>query len=183
MRHRAKDRYRLRDDEPSTSRKPASKSSLSATGITVFVADSRQAKVFELSEPGALPRSLETIDNPFTTRHDRDLGADAPGTVMTRSRQSGSGAGIRRTALQGRRGHKQHAVSQFARQIADRVTTAANNHNRGGVVLVAAPRFLAELRGHLPKPALQRVLRELPRDLVGLSVPALQQRLAEALRP
>jgi len=126
---------------------------------------------------------LETIDNPFTTRHDRDLGADAPGTVMTRSRQSGSGAGIRRTALQGRRGHKQHAVSQFARQIADRVTTAANNHNRGGVVLVAAPRFLAELRGHLPKPALQRVLRELPRDLVGLSVPALQQRLAEALRP
>jgi len=183
VRHRAKDRYRLRDDEPSTSRKPASKNSLSATGITVFVADSRQAKVFELSEPGALPRSLETIDNPFTTRHDRDLGADAPGTVMTRSRQSGSGAGIRRTALQGRRGHKQHAVSQFARQIADRVTTAANNHNRGGVVLVAAPRFLAELRGHLPKPALQRVLRELPRDLVGLSVPALQQRLAEALRP
>lgn len=158
-------------------------SSFSAMGITVFVADSRQAKVFELSEPGALPRSLETIDNPFTARHDRDLGADAPGTVMTRSGQSGSGAGIRRTALQGRRSHKQHAVSQFARQIADRVTTAANNHNGGGVVLVAAPRFLAELRGHLPKSALQRVVRELPRDLVGLLVPALQQRLAEALRP
>ena len=50
----------------------------SATGVTVFVADSRQAKIFELSEPGALPRSLETIDNPFTARHDRDLGTDAP---------------------------------------------------------------------------------------------------------
>ncbi|MFM8479851.1 MAG: host attachment protein [Gammaproteobacteria bacterium] len=134
---------------------------LSATGITVFVADTRQAKVFELSEPGA----------------------DAPGTVMTRSGQNGSGAGVRRTALQGRRSHKQHAVSQFARQIADRVTAAANNHHGGGVVLVAAPRFLSELRSLLPKSTLQRVVRELPRDLVGLSVPALQQRLAAALRP
>lgn len=113
---------------------------LSATGITVFVADTRQAKVFELSEPGA----------------------DAPGTVMTRSGQNGSGAGVRRTALQGRRSHKQHG---------------------GGVVLVAAPRFLSELRSLLPKSTLQRVVRELPRDLVGLSVPALQQRLAAALRP
>lgn len=156
---------------------------LSATGITVFVADTRQAKVFELSEPGALPRSLETIANPFTAHHDRDLGADAPGTVMTRSGQNGSGAGVRRTALQGRRSHKQHAVSQFARQIADRVTAAANNHHGGGVVLVAAPRFLSELRSHLPKSTLQRVVRELPRDLVGLPVPALQQRLAAALRP
>jgi protein required for attachment to host cells len=154
----------------------------SATGVTVFVADSRQAKIFELSEPGALPRSLETIDNPFTARHDRDLGTDAPGTVMARSGQHGSGAGMRRTALQPRRSHKQHAVSQFARQLADRVTTAANNHDGGGVILVAAPRFLAELRGHLPKSTLQRVVRELPRDLVGLSAPALQRRLAEALR-
>jgi len=83
---------------------------------------------------------------------------------------------MRRTALQPRRSHKQHAVNQFARQLADRVTTAANNHDGGGVILVAAPRFLAELRGHLPKSTLQRVVRELPRDLVGLSAPALQRR-------
>lgn len=122
------------------------------------------------------------IDHPFPARHDRDLGVDVPGTVMARSGQSGSGSGIRHTAPQGRRGYKHHAVSRFAHWIADCVTTAANNHNGGGVVLLTAPRFLAELRGHLTKSALQRVVRELPRDLVGLSVPALQQRLAEALR-
>lgn len=151
--------------------------------VTVFVADTRQAKVFELSEPGAVPRSLETLENSFTGRHDRDIGADAPGSVMTRSGQRGSGAGARRTALQARRSHKQHAVTQFARQIAERVTQAAGDHDGGGVVLIAAPRFLAELRGQLPKSALRKIIREVPRDLVSLPTPALKQRLAEALRP
>ena len=153
------------------------------TGFTVFVADTRQAKVFELSEPGAAPRPLETLENSHTGRHDRDIGTDAPGSVMSRSGERGGGAGVRRTSLQPRRSHKQHAVEQFARELAERVTKAALNSGGNGVVLIAAPRFLAELRGHLPKSTLRKVVREVPRDLIGLPPLALQQRLAEALRP
>lgn len=153
------------------------------TGFVVFVADSRHATIFELEEAGAPPRALETLTNPYTARHDRDLGADAPGSVILRTGQRGSGAGARRTTLHARRSHKQHAVEQFARQLAERVTVAARHGNSRGLVLVAAPRLLAEVRDHLPKEARQHIVREVPRDLAGLPLLALQQRLAEALRP
>jgi len=153
------------------------------SGYTIFVADTRHATVFELSQPGAPPRALETLQNPFTARHDRDLGADAPGSVVMRAARGGGGAGSRRTSLQARRSHKQHAVEQFARQLAERIAIAARDGNSRGLVLVAAPRFLAEVRSHLPKSAQQHIVREVPRDLAGLPSLALQQRLAEALQP
>jgi len=152
------------------------------TGFVVFVADTRHATVFELTEPGATPRAIETLTNLYTGKHDRDLGSDAPGSVLMRAGQRGGGAGTRRTSLQARRSHKQHAVGQFARQLAERVAAAARNGNSRGLVLVAAPRFLAEVREHLPKDARQHIVREVPRDLAGLPTIALQQRLAEALR-
>ncbi len=153
------------------------------SGYTVFVADTRHATVFELSQPGATPRALETLENSFTARHDRDLGADAPGSVVMRASRGGAGAGSRRTGLQARRSHKQHAVEQFARQLAERITIAARDNDGRGLVLVAAPRFLAEVRSHLPKSAQQHIVREVPRDLAGLPSSALQHRLAEALQP
>jgi protein required for attachment to host cells len=153
------------------------------SGYTVFVADTRHATVFELSQPGAAPRALETLENSFTGPHDRDLGADAPGRMAMRSGRLGGGAGTRRTSLQARRSHKQHAVEQFARQLAERITMAARENNGRGLVLVAAPRFLAEVRSHLPKSTQQHIVREVPRDLVGLPSLALQHRLSEALQP
>lgn len=149
----------------------------------VFVADTRHATVFELSQPGAPPRALETLENSFTARHDRDLGADAPGSVVMRAGRGEGGGGARRTSLHARRSHKQHAVEQFARQLAERITVAAREGNGRGLVLVAAPRFLAEVRSRLPKSAQQHIVREVPRDLAGLPSMALQQRLAEALLP
>jgi len=59
------------------------------SGYTIFVADTRHATVFELSQPSAPPRVLETLQNPFTARHDRDLGADAPGSVVMRAARGG----------------------------------------------------------------------------------------------
>jgi protein required for attachment to host cells len=48
--------------------------------------------------------------------------------------------------------------------------------------LVAAPRFLAEMRGHLPKSAQRHVVHELPRDLVDLPIDQLRTRLLDALQ-
>ena len=150
-------------------------------GYTVFVADTRLAKLFELSEAGGRPKQFDTIENTYTAKHDRDLGADAPGSVMRRT-GSGKGAGAQRTALQPRASHKQHAVEQFARQLARRIGGAARDRDSLGVVLVAAPRFLAVVRGHLSKTAQKRVVRELPRDLIDLPVLELRRRLTAAMR-
>ena len=99
-----------------------------------------------------------------------------------RTGSRGGGAGGRRTALQARRTHKQHATEQFARQLAERVASAAHNGHGGGIVLVAAPRLLSEIRGRLPKSAQTHVVGELPRDLIDLPISELRQRLIEVLR-
>lgn len=147
-------------------------------GYRVLVADTRHAKLFDLDGPDAELKHLDSIENPYTAKHDRDLGSDAPGRVMTRS-----GNGVRRTALQPRRDHKQHAVTQFARLLADRVTEEVRANRIDGVVMVAAPRFLSELQAQLPGDARRRVVRELRRDLVDAPRLDLQRRVAAAVRP
>ena len=153
------------------------------SALTVVVADTRHAKLFELIAPEHSLRPLETLQNEFTARHDTDLGADAPGRVMFRSGGRGGGAGGRRTALQAKQTHKQHATQRFAKQLAEKITLTARNGQGSGVVLVAAPRFLAELRDHLPKSAQRHIVHEMPRDLVDLPVEQLRNRLLAALRP
>lgn len=152
------------------------------TALTVVVADTRRAKMFELSGPERVLRPLATLQNEFTARHEADLGADAPGHMMFRNGSRGSGAGSRRTALQAKQTHKQHAVQRFAKQLAEQIARAAHNGHGGGVMLVAAPRFLAEMRDHLPKSAQGHIVHELPRDLVDLPVDLLRTRLLDALQ-
>ena len=148
--------------------------------FTVFVADTRHAKVYELGGPRLTMRAIETLENTFTGKHERDLGSDAPGHVLSRAGARGAGAGGRRTALQPRSTHKQHATRQFARQLAKRIAGAIATGD--GVVLVAAPRFLAELQEHLSKSAKQHIVREVRRDLIDLPASELRRRVVEALR-
>ncbi len=152
------------------------------SGYKVFVLDTQVAKIFDLPEVGAPPKLVETVENAFTGKHDRDLGTDAPGRVMQRTGQTG-GKGAQRTALQPRATHKQHATEQFARQLAKHIGVAARDKTSHGVVLVAAPRFLAAVRAGLTKTAQKQVVREIPRDLVGLSKLELRRRLTAAMRP
>jgi protein required for attachment to host cells len=147
-------------------------------GYRVLVADTAHAKFFELDSPGGSLRHMESLANPYTGKHDRDLGADAPGRVMSRQ-----GDCARRTALQPRRAPKQHAMEQFARILAERLTTDAHAHPHDRFVLVIAPRFLSEVRERLPDMVRQRVIRELKRDLVDMPRLELQTRVATAIRP
>ena len=144
----------------------------------ILVADTAHAKLFTLEAPGEPMRHLESLANPYTGKHDRDIGADAPGHSMSRQ-----GDSVRRTALQARSSHKQHATAQFARLLAERLTAEAHAHFDDRFVLVIAPRFLAEVRARLPAAVQQRVARELKRDLVDAPRLELQARVAAAIRP
>jgi protein required for attachment to host cells len=148
------------------------------SGYRIVVADSAHAKLFMLEAPGAPMTHLASIANPFTGKHDRDLGTDAPGRSMSRA-----GNGVRRTALQPRRSHKQHAVGQFARLLADRIQDDAKRDRDDLFVLVIAPRFLAEVRTHLSASLQRRIVREVKRDLVDAPRGDLKARVAAAIRP
>lgn len=147
-------------------------------GYRVLVADTRHAKLFDLESPGAELRHLDSIENPYTGKHDQDLGSDAAGQMMSRA-----GNSVRRAALHSRRSHKQHAVTQFARLLADRMTEEVRANRIDGVVMVAAPRFMSELQAQLPQDTRKRVVRELRRDLVDAPRLDLQQRVSALVRP
>jgi protein required for attachment to host cells len=144
----------------------------------ILVADTAHAKFFTLEAPGGPMKHLGSLANPYTGKHDRDLGTDAPGRSMSRA-----GNGVRRTALQPRRSHKQHAVGQFARLLADRIKDDAKRDRDDLFVLVIAPRFLTEVRAHLPASLQRRIVREVKRDLVDMPRGDLRARVATALRP
>lgn len=148
------------------------------SGYRIVVADTTRAKLFMLEKPGEPLRHLGSLTNPYTGKHDRDIGADAPGRVMTRA-----GNGARRTALQPRRSHKQHATEQFARLLAERIKQDAKVDPHDLFMLVIAPRFLAEVREQLPATLQRRIVREVKRDLVDIPRGELRARVTSALRP
>ncbi|MFO1425740.1 MAG: host attachment protein [Steroidobacteraceae bacterium] len=127
-------------------------------GYRVIVADTAQAVMYELEAPGAPLRETGRLDNPAGHQHERDLGSGKPGRVMNR-------LGTRHS-LQGRRTHKQHETEHFARLVAKSAATDARSAGCDGLVLVAAPRFLAEVKAVMPQAALKRVRAEIRRNLV-----------------
>ena len=134
--------------------------------VRVIVADSMRADLYDLTEPRGALQAMNTIVNELSGKHERDLGRAAPGRMM--------GSGEPRTALQPRHTHKEHATDQFARQLARTVATQGRAPGVDGVVLVAAPRFLAVLKSHLSKVAAARVIGEVRRDLVDVPKLALR---------
>lgn len=126
---------------------------------------------------GAPLKKTGTLANPYTASFDRELGTDAPGRQMVRS-----ATGKRRTTLDSHSSHKTHATTQFARLLAQSVAHEARLNHGDGLVLIAAPRFLAELRSQLPGFTRRRVISEVPRDLVDLPRLELQKRVEKAVR-
>jgi protein required for attachment to host cells len=134
--------------------------------VRVIVADSMRADLYDLPEPRAALVAIGAIANELSGKHERDLGRAAPGRRM--------GTGNARTALQPRHTHKEHASDLFARKLARAVATHGRATGVDGVVLVAAPRFLASVKSHLSKAAAARVIGEVRRDLVDVPKLALR---------
>lgn len=147
-------------------------------GYRVLVADTRHAKIFEMETLKAPLRFLDGVENPYTGKHDRDLGSDAAGQMMSRA-----GNSVRRAALQPRQNHKEHAITQFARLLARRMSSEAKADKQAALVMVAAPRFMSALQEQMSQATKKRVIRELRRDLVDAPRLDLQRRVAAAVRP
>lgn len=127
-------------------------------GTLVMVADG--AKMLLLKNDGDAKHPVlttlahEEIENPPT----RNLGSDAPG-------RSFSSAGGRRSSYSETDWHRQ-AQERFAGLAEEELERAASNEE-SGIVVIAPPRTLGELRKHYGKRVKQRLLAEIPKDLVG----------------
>jgi protein required for attachment to host cells len=130
------------------------------------VADQGEARFYDSVGVEAVLRPAGHLSDPKARLHDRDFKSDRPGRVFDHAPAAGARHGaVAHHATGGERRPHKHEAELFARRIADTLTAAsAGGFDR--LVLIAGPSFLGMLRAALPKAVHDRVVGEVPKDLV-----------------
>lgn len=142
--------------------------------IHVLVADSRTVRMLQGSTSNALAEVV-AYRNPNFARHERDLVSDRPGRVI-------NAAARIHQAYQPKVPAKRHSMVTWLRSIGPSLQKVMDDRNSDGLVLVAAPRTLAQVRKCLPPSVRQRITAELPLDLAREPLATLRKRLQPTLR-
>ena len=147
--------------------------------IRIVVADQAEAIFYDASSLEARPTEVGRISDPIAHQHDRDLGSDRPG----RSYES---VGHARHAIERENDPRWQEAVRFARRISCRLDDALRKGEFDELIVVAGPPFLGLIRSELSRPARERVVHEIRKDLVHGPVEALRRHLpatAAELRP
>lgn len=147
----------------------------------VVVADGGTARILHSSRAaGAAARTaaaagrgtitldeIVRLENPVAHLPARALVSDRTGRVFESSGRGGSGP-VTHTRHGAQSDYDPHIVAtrRFAKKIAQRLQTELRRGRVEELVLIAAPKFLGELRGQLAAPVQKLVTREVARDLV-----------------
>ena len=147
--------------------------------IRIVVADQAEAIFYDAPSLDARPHEVCRISDPIARQHDRDLASDRPG----RSYESVGGA---RHAIERENDPRWQEAVRFARRISCRLDDALQKGEFEELIVVAGPPFLGLMRSELSRPARERVVHEIRKDLVHGPVEALRRHLpasAAELRP
>ena len=109
--------------------------------------------------------SVETTENPAT----HEQGTDAPG-------RSHSSASPGRSSIEGTDWH-QLGEDRFVTSVAKQIDDAAQSNMFKHIVIIMPPKALGELRHHLSKDAISRVVKEINKDLTNHSIPEIEKAL------
>lgn len=128
-----------------------------ANGTLVMVVDGAKMLLFKNDGDAKFPvlstLAHEQIDNPAS----HDQGTDTPG-------RSFSSTGSSRSSLGETDWHQQNE-DRFAVHAADTLDRAANGDD--GIIVIAPPRMLGELRKQYGAKTSKQLLAEIPKDLAG----------------
>jgi protein required for attachment to host cells len=147
--------------------------------IRIVVADQAEAIFYDAPSLEARPTEVGRISDPVAHQHDRELASDRPG----RSYESVGGA---RHAIERENDPRRQEAVRFARRISCRLDDALRKGEFDELIVVAGPPFLGLIRSELSRPARERVVHEIRKDLVHGPVEALRRHLpasAAELRP
>ena len=147
--------------------------------IRIVVADQAEAIFYDVPSLEARPTEVGRISDPIAHQHDRELASDRPG----RSYESVGGA---RHAIERENDPRWQEAVRFARRISCRLDDALRKGEFDELIVVAGPPFLGLIRSELSRPARERVVHEIRKDLVHGPVEALRKHLpssAAELRP
>lgn len=129
--------------------------------IWVIVANQGGASIYGASRRGEVSALRHEFPHEAGKAHIQDLVSDSPGRVHDRQ-------GAARHSMESDVGMQQDSIRRFARKIVDHVTDAAGRDEFGKLAIFAAPAFLGEIRKHVPSHLTERIILEVPKDVVGL---------------
>ena len=142
--------------------------------FTIVVADSTRARIFT-TDSASLPLvEINTMAHPEGRMHDRDITSDLPGKDKG---SNGSGG----HAYQAQTDPKNHELDIFAKRVAVYLDEVRNANKLSNVLLVSAPEFLGELRGHLSSETNSKVIFELDKNLTHHSIDEIREHLPKHL--
>ncbi len=131
----------------------------------VVVADGSRARIFERNKYNDPLRQIEQLENPASRQKTSELVCDKPGHASRGDTLSLP---------------SEIEEDRFANRLAQQLGLAAHNGHFHDLVLVAAPRFLGQLRAGLPGPARAKVVTEMAKNLTTLPPAEIQQHLEAA---
>lgn len=137
----------------------------------VLVADDAIARVMRRTESGATLEEVRTFTDPLAHAREADMHRDSHGRRGDDRRMGGNATASAADA------QKHIEAARFAQEVADWLGEAEREGNFDELTVVAAPRFLGQLRKALSPQVTQHVVAELPKDVVHESMLELTQRL------
>jgi protein required for attachment to host cells len=152
----------------------------------ILVADASRATLFREPEHAKHYALIGTYDHEASRAHVRDLVSDAFGR-----KPGGMSAAVHvgsiTNAVHGRPGAapttdaKQVESDKFARELCDVLSQGLDQHAYDGLVLVAPPRFLGQLRSTMSHEVAKHVEASIDKDLSKLTPREAELRMREAL--
>ncbi|MCW8900931.1 MAG: host attachment protein [Gammaproteobacteria bacterium] len=138
--------------------------------IIIVVADSTIARIFTADSSHSQLNEVETLSHPEGRMHEQDMVSDMPGKGASKS---GAGGHVYDEKIE----PKQQEMIEFAKRIADYLDDTRKENKLGKLMLIAAPKFLGELRNHLSAETSEKVSFELDKNLAQHSVEDIRKHL------
>jgi protein required for attachment to host cells len=144
--------------------------------VRIVVVDERQANFFHASSPRAPLVERGSVQNETGGMRDTELETDRAGRRFGGTSGVRHGVGVQgghHHGVDGERSTKQHELTLFAKEVAQRIDSDRINHKFEKLVLIAPPKMLGLLRQSLTKHSQSMLAAEISKDLLQLGPEAI----------
>lgn len=139
----------------------------------ILVANQAEAQIYASDQlPGNL-LLIEVLANKEGATHPGDLVSDAPG-------RSFDSTGLGRHAMDPKTGVMEEQRRKFVKEMAGRLQAAHLKGDFSQLVLLAAPAVLGVIRKSLTADLKKKVIKEIPKDVIGQDVGKIRSQLVRA---
>ncbi len=138
----------------------------------VLAADASRARLFNCTKPGNQLHEFATLTHPASRLKDAELGSAEPSVTFER-------AGHGRHAMVQATAPKAVQTRVFAREVAEQLKRDHQQNCFQRLVVIAAPKFLGELRNNFAPSLNTAVVLEIDKDVSHMPVAGIQRQLPE----